>query len=36
MAWAGDGPTVLHATFFDAEGPLTIPAEGPADCNPHG
>lgn len=35
MAWASDGPTVLYATFFDAEGPLTIPAEGPADCQPH-
>jgi quercetin dioxygenase-like cupin family protein len=29
-----DGPTVLVATFFGAPqaGPLTIPAEAPADC----
>lgn len=35
MAWASDGAAVLYATFFDAEGPLTIPAEGPDDCQPH-
>jgi quercetin dioxygenase-like cupin family protein len=30
-----NGPTVLVATFFraPAEGPLTIPAEAPADCS---
>lgn len=35
MAWASNGPAVLYATFFDAEGPLTIPAEGPSDCQSH-
>lgn len=32
---SGDGVTVLYATFYDvpATGPLTIPAEGPADCD---
>lgn len=35
MAWASNGPTVLYATFFDAQGPLTVPADAPADCQPH-